>query len=526
MKKSAWIAIGLFAATAAWIGSGYVVDGGATKEKTENREPQPTLVQVRRSEAETIPQYIFAQGSAQPFRTVDVTSQVGGSVKEIEVEHGDVVEAGDVIGRVKLEARADSRASARARVEALEAELAGIRQLQSEGFATESRVRELEASLEEARAALAEVEETIEDTVIDSPIPGVVSAVYANDGQAVAAGEPLATVIDNSPLRVTLHLAQMDIGRIERGTVALVDFATGDAAKGRVCYIAPAADAQTRTFLVEVRVANDDRSIPARISAELRLDAGEAEAHFVSPAILSLNEQGELGVKSVGDEKRVRFHPAEIIRSDPEGVWITGLPEELDLITIGQGFVRQDEVVRVGKAPGEEGEKPSSNGGERQVYGIANFPTASVQSDELQHLEDLPEPPPTKAICGLRGADAAGREATAQASGATAPSTSGGSVPTSTGGSAFADPAASSTGGTAGGAATTAPTMPAGQAGTQPSTGAPSANPSPPPPAPTPPPTTPGGAASPSGGGAGGSGGASGAGAAGGGASAGSGGAP
>lgn len=439
MKKSVWIAIGLFAASAAWIGSGYVFRADEDDE-SEPRQAQPTLVQVERSRARSVPQYIFAQGSAQPFRSVDVVSQVGGSLEEIEVERGDVVEPDTVVGRVEMEARADSRESAQATLEALETELEGIRELEADGFATESRVRELEARVEEARAALAEAEETIGNTTVTAVISGVVSDVYVNGGQFVAAGTPVVRVIDNSPLRIALQLSQVNVGRVERGTVALVSFATGQSAKGRVCFIAPAADPQSRTFLVEVRVSNEGGEIPSRVSAELRLSAGEATAHFVSPAILSLDEQGELGVKSVDDENRVGFHPAEIVRSERDGIWITGLPEEIGLITVGQGFVRRGEVVRVAeprRESEEETEKTQLRGGESRDGG--KMPTASVQSDAFAGADDLPEPPATEEICGLRGADAAGSGAPASA-GADAEGASGGAGSPGFDGSAFAEP--------------------------------------------------------------------------------------
>jgi multidrug efflux system membrane fusion protein len=495
LKKSAWIAIGLVAGTAAWIGSGYVFR--EDEEQPAPAEPQSTLVQVRPSRAQTVPQYIFAQGSAQPFRTASVTAQVGGTINEVLVERGDVMDAGAVVARISLDERGSSRESAEATVEAIEAELEGIRKLEDDGFATASRVRELEASLEEARAALAAVREDIEDTTVVTAIPGVVGDVYVNAGQAAAAGTLIADVIDNSPLRVSLQLSQIDVGRIQEGTIALVSFATGEAAKGRVCFIAPAADPSTRTFLVEVRVANDDGRIPSRISAELRLDAGEAKAHFVSPAILSLDDKGRLGVKSVGEENRVDFYPVETLRSERDGVWIAGLPDELRLITIGQGFVRQDEVVRIAEADQRE----NRGGQAAQAAGIQgggdeNLPTASIQSEGIESKDDLPEPPPAERICALRGADAAGRGGTAGAgAGAGTSGTEG--VQGTSGTSPFAEP----TNG-AGGSAVAPPQQPGAPAVTPPTVSAPAPAPANPPAANPAPAAPPAGTASPAPGGA------------------------
>ena len=85
--------------------------------------------------------------------------------------------------------------------------------------------------------------------------------------------------------------------------------------------------------------------LPAGISAEMRIPTGEVTAHFVSPAILSLDEAGTLGLKTVGEDGRVAFHPVDVVRAETDGVWLTGLPETARIITRGQGFVRAGDAV-------------------------------------------------------------------------------------------------------------------------------------------------------------------------------------
>ena len=70
-------------------------------------------------------------------------------------------------------------------------------------------------------------------------------------------------------------------------------------------------------------------------------------AHRLPSALLSLDDQGVLGVKSVNNEGRVVFHEAHIERADGDAVWLSGLPDELKIITRGQGFVQPGEQVRV-----------------------------------------------------------------------------------------------------------------------------------------------------------------------------------
>ncbi|UUP19806.1 efflux RND transporter periplasmic adaptor subunit [Nitratireductor thuwali] len=458
MRTSTWIAIGLLAATAAWLASGLFIGTGEGEEEdaAASAQPQPTLVEVESSAARTVPQYIYAQGVAQPFRTADVVSATGGTLAEVPVQQGDHVEAGTVLAQLRLEERQSQLASAEARVESLEADLEGMRRLEREGFAAETRVRELESQLKEARSALQSVRAEIRDTTIEAPISGIVSDVFVNSGETVAAGTAIARLVDNTPLRVTLDISQRDVGSVDVGRVAVVSFATGGLAKGRVCFVAPTADPQTRTFRVETRVPNEERKIPSVVSAEVRFQSGEVKAHFISPAILSLSEEGALGVKSVDEDNTVRFHPVEIARTGMEGAWVSGLPDELRLITTGQGFVREGERVRVSQARAEE----------EQGDGVARLPTATVEARQFDGAEDLPEPPPAEELCEGSAANAlpASPPAASAATGNFGPAPDAAGAPAGISGQA-AEPQASpgsartrgGTGAATGGAASSAP---------------------------------------------------------------------
>lgn len=281
----------------------------------------------------------------------------------------------------------------RANVDALEAELEDFGQLAKEGIVPDNRIRELETQLKEARASLDATRREVRDTVVRAAVPGIVSDVFVNAGQFVPAGANIARVVDNSPLRVTVHISQRQIERVDPGGAGLVSFATGELARGRICFIAPAADSETRTFRVELRVPNEELSIPSIVSTEIRIKTGEAAAHFISPAILALNEEGVLGVKSVGDDRVVKFTPVTVLRTGKDGVWITGLPERLK-----QGFVRAGESVRVATGDGRTTAALDAQ--------AAALPTAITQSDPFARAEKLDSTPPSAEICNLRGAGA------------------------------------------------------------------------------------------------------------------------
>ena len=73
----------------------------------------------------------------------------------------------------------------------------------------------------------------------------------------------------------------------------------------------------------------------------------EEPAHKISPAILSLNDQGKLGVRTVTNDNRVEFQEITILEDTNSGMWVSGLGEVARIITLGQEYVFQGQTVRV-----------------------------------------------------------------------------------------------------------------------------------------------------------------------------------
>jgi multidrug efflux system membrane fusion protein len=77
----------------------------------------------------------------------------------------------------------------------------------------------------------------------------------------------------------------------------------------------------------------------------MQIPAGEALSHKISPALLSLAADGQVGVKTVDASSRVVFTPVSISRSEPDGVWVMGLPQTANIIVVGQAYVAAGQLV-------------------------------------------------------------------------------------------------------------------------------------------------------------------------------------
>jgi multidrug efflux system membrane fusion protein len=100
----------------------------------------------------------------------------------------------------------------------------------------------------------------------------------------------------------------------------------------------------TRTFRVEIELPNPDAKLRDGVTADIHIPVRQIKAMRISPAILILDDQGKVGVRAVVDG-RVKFFPVQIQTDNPDGMWVTGLPDRVNVITVGQEFVNNGEHV-------------------------------------------------------------------------------------------------------------------------------------------------------------------------------------
>ena len=182
---------------------------------------------------------------------------------------------------------------------------------------------------------------------IVAPFSGYLETLRVEEGDFLNTGAVCAALIDPDPMLLVADIAEKDIAQVELGSEASAKLISGRYISGEVTFIASSADKNTRTFRVEISVDNKDRSIRDGVSAEIYIKGKQEAAHKISPAILSLNDQGKLGVRTVTADNRVEFKEINILEDTNSGMWVSGLGEEARIITLGQEYVFQGQTVNV-----------------------------------------------------------------------------------------------------------------------------------------------------------------------------------
>ena len=333
------------------------------------------------SVAQIIDSAVILRGRTEAAREVTVASETSGLVISEPRRKGAFINEGELLCRLDPGTRDASLAEARARlaeaqgrvpeaqagvleasarVREAEINLNAARKLSEDGFASETRlvsaqaametatagvqransaVSSAQAGIQAAQAAVASAEREIDKLTITAPFSGLLETDTAELGALMQPGTPCATIIQLNEVKLVGFVPEADVAKVSVGAMAGARLTSGQQVQGRVTFLSRSADDLTRTFRVEVTVANDDLAISDGQTAEILVASEGNTAHLIAQSSLTLDDDGVLGVRTVGAGNIAAFMPVTLLRDTAEGVWVTGLPDTVDIITVGQEFV-------------------------------------------------------------------------------------------------------------------------------------------------------------------------------------------
>ena len=305
---------------------------------------RPMRVTVVRSTAGRIASVLDLSARTVPDRQVEIRAETEGRVVALGAERGQRIGAGDRIVRLDMRDRRARLDEAEALIEQARLQYEAALELEGQQFVSETQIAENRARLVSAEASRERIVLDIERTTIAAPFDGVLQERNVELGDYVQVGDRVASIVDSDPIIVVADVNEREVGDLEVGGTGRAELA-GKWHTGRIRYLSPVASDSTRTFRVELAIPNPDYDIKAGMTAALAIDAGEINAHTLSAALLTLADDGTIGVKTVDEDNRVRFYPVELEGSTDDGVTVTGLPDVASIISVGQGFVVDGQMV-------------------------------------------------------------------------------------------------------------------------------------------------------------------------------------
>jgi multidrug efflux system membrane fusion protein len=306
---------------------------------------EPRSVRIAVMEAQNQAITVDLRGRTRAKSTVSVVAQTAGTVQSISVTKGQSVKAGDLLCTLDQGARKLAVQQAQAAVDQAQTAADSNATLVQKGLAAQNTALAAQSALAGAKTALENAQLELSRTEIKADVGGVVQDPLATVGSMLAAGQPCATLVQLDPIVFIASVPEAKMAYARVGLDATVTTVSGATAKGRVTYIAPTADDATRSFPVEIEIPNPDGKLLNGITADATVTVGIAPVTILPQSVLTLDDNGVLGIRTVEDGNKVAFHEINVLKDTRDGVWVLGLPSKINVITVGQEYVQPGQIV-------------------------------------------------------------------------------------------------------------------------------------------------------------------------------------
>ena len=272
-------------------------------EVNKNTEAQLFTVQVLDSEAFVIKDSIEFSSTTEAHQRIEVRSEIMTTVEEVLRKAGAFINKNDLV----------------------------------------IRLDEYNTNLELYKLDLLS-ESEFKKIALYAPFDGILLDNHKIAGELIMPGERVYELIDLSSLEIYGYINENEI--LDISTKNKVDVTIlGEEVEGSIDYVSPISDPETKTFEIVVKVNNKDLRYKDGLSSMISINKGEVLAHKISPSILALGDEGQLGVKVIAKGNEVEFKDIKIIEDTNEYMLVTGLNEKEKIIIVGQQYVSNGEKV-------------------------------------------------------------------------------------------------------------------------------------------------------------------------------------
>jgi membrane fusion protein (multidrug efflux system) len=278
-----------------------------------------------------------------------VVAKVGGEVRQIYVEEGDTVKAGQVLARLDGDRLRLEVAESDAKLRKLERDLTRFKELNQKGLVAKNELENAEFDLDALRAAAERARLELSYTEIRAPIAGVVSARNIKLGNTISPNDPTFRVTDLDPLVAYVHIPEKEFRKLAPGQPAdvVVDALGGTRFTGTIAIISPTVDPQTGTFRAKLEVPDASRRLKPGMFARVNIVYERRENALQVPRNSILDSDGGQSVFIVAGDKaqQRRIKPGLV-----NGGWVEvteGLKGDERIVVVGQGGLKSGTLIKV-----------------------------------------------------------------------------------------------------------------------------------------------------------------------------------
>ena len=400
MKKSAIVAFIILLVVVGWFFSGQLNSKKENlKKEPEKSEFNNNIIKVESAIliAEDINQSIRLQGQTKHNRKIEIKSETTGNIIKKNYKRGQLIESKEILLEISIEDRLELLNSHKKDFERIKKELSinekkrdnlifktkeqiklfeiefnSVKKLVDKGLSSKSKLNlasfnlaeansnlkdielnyqsqltNLESQLANIKSKIKNIEKDINNTKISPPFSGIINNSYVEIGDYVQPGNILLSVVDLNPIKIQGFISESQINKIQIGKKAKVISSNSITKIGEITFISPSAETSTRTFEIIIEADNNDLLFKSGITTTIEILGDSIKAHKISPSILTLLDDGTVGVKAINQKNLVVFYPIKKEIDTIDGMWVTGLPEKVKIITSGQEYITVGQSVDI-----------------------------------------------------------------------------------------------------------------------------------------------------------------------------------
>lgn len=340
--------ISVFAAAATVaLSSVSCMNNASSAGETYSAEANDVVVSVSATQAvrKEVPQEEVYSSNVEAYVTNNIAPQTAGRIRKINVEIGDFVSAGQVLAEMDMLNLEQSRL----KLINDSTELARLKALHEQGALSQADFEAAELGYKVSKFTY---DNLVENTILKSPVSGVITARNYDKGDLYTMSMPLFVVQQITPVKVLVGVSETDYTKVKKGdAVSLTaDAVPGTTFTGKVNRIYPTINPASHTFQVEVVVENRDRVLRPGMYAKVKLTFAVNNSVVVPDgAIVKQQGSGLRSVFVVKADKTVENRVVTLGRHtlDSEYEILEGLEEGETVVTKGLTALKNGSKVEV-----------------------------------------------------------------------------------------------------------------------------------------------------------------------------------
>lgn len=345
LDKPKQLVVTITAVIVLWMASGIFSSHKALED--DSVHGSKFAYKIERSVVTPYTRSLYISGKTESEKQLTLKSEIDGKVIKILAKEGDFLKAGEGIVQIEANEKQEDLLRSKANLEQRQIEYNSASALYKKSLSSEAAISMANAALKAAKADYKRAQVAMSNTIVKAPFDGHIDKISVQIGdllQALQGSSQIGTFITNHAVIAVGYVPEQHIRYVNVGHDAEIITLSGQTFHGKVKFISKVASSTSRTFRVDVLLD----AFPDEIVGEtvkLVIPQQEVQAHILPISVLSLNTEGELGVKIKKDGK-IALIPAELLGEENGKVMIRTAENEMDVVTLGHAYLLDGDVIQ------------------------------------------------------------------------------------------------------------------------------------------------------------------------------------